>query len=293
MMGKVGYKSWSRGRQVGLRVYADTIRSLRHKLRFPSQDEAFSDLDQWMCELESGAQPARYSRPVVVMLPDKQIHQCTLTISTLPPKSLQGYVTAPAGSAFANLVAKESGKNIEADFQPSLNVDTIILHPPSTDDEIHRRRRYAVRNLRKLSRPATVDLVEQGMYFECLEYERRMAELSDDLVIDWRAPSIHSNSTMLREHDISCDIDVLLPSGTPQLCIEVKSLSGSPNGTFVLTRREFESRKKCVALGIEYEIVIYGFANTGIEHRSAGADIRKVIKLSEPLKCETKDYVCW
>lgn len=293
MIGKVGYKSWSKGNQFGLRVYADTIRRLRTQLRFPSQDDAFPSLDQWMRELESGAQPARYSRPATVMMPDKQLQQCTLTIATLPPKSPQGYVTAPIGTSFANIVAKELNQDIEADFESSPNTETIILRPPPSDTEIRKQRRRVAGALRRLLKPTRPDLVEQGMYFEHLEYERRGVELDSDLVVDWRAPFIDSNSTRLRERDISCDIDVWDSTGTPLLCIEVKSLSGSPYGTFVLTRREFESRRKCRDLGIPYEIVVYGFANSGIDHKGAGADVRRVIGPDDTLNSEPNSYTCW
>ena len=293
MIGKVGYKSWSKGNQLGLRVYANTIRELRNQMRFPSQDSAFQSLDQWMRELESGNKPTRYSRPATVMLPDKRIQQCTLTIATLPPVSPQGYVTAPIGSSFANLVAKELNQDIEADFQSAPNAETIILRPPSSGTEIRKQRRWAAGALRRLSKPTRPDLVEQGMYFEHLEYERRRAELIGGLVIDWRAPFIDSNLARLREQDISCDIDVWDSAGTPQLCIEVKSLSGSPYGTFVLTRREFESRRKCRELGIQYEIVVYGFANSGMDHRGADAEVRRVIGADDTLNSEPNSYACW
>ena len=293
MIGKVGYKSWSRGNQLGLRVYADTIRRLRNQMRFPSQDGVFPSLDRWMRELEAGNRPVRYSRPATVMLPDKQIQQCTLTIATLPPMSPQGYVTAPIGSPFADLVVEEMGEDIEADFQSSPNAETIILRPPPLDAEINRQRRRAAGAMRRLLKSPGTGLVEQGMYFEHLEYERRISELSADLVIDWRAPYIDSNLARLREEDISCDIDVWDPQGTPQLCIEVKSLSGSPYSMFVMTRREFESRIKCRELGIQYEIVVYGFANSGMDHSGAGPNVRRVIRATDTLNSEPNSFACW
>lgn len=293
MRGQVGYKAWSGGNQTGLRIYADTIRRLRSHMRFPSQDGAFDDLDGWMVELEQGDQPSRYSRPAVVMLPNKQIQQCTLTIATLPPKSPQGYVTAPLGSNFADIVTKDLGHNVEADFQSSPYAETIILQPPPTEIEVEKQRRSASRALRKLSRPIRTDLVEQGMYFENLEYERRKVEIGNDMVIDWRVPRIDSDLPVLRAHDISCDIDVWDAAGVPKLCIEVKSLSGSPYGRFVLTRREYESRQKCRDLGIEYEIVVYGFANSGVNHARTGNDVRRVIGIDDHLNSEPYSYACW
>lgn len=278
---------------MGLRVYADTIRRLRNQMRFPSQDGTFPSLDQWMRELESGNRPMRYSRPATVMLPDKQIQQCTLTIATLPPVSPQGYVTAPRGSPFANLVVEELGEDIHADFQSAPNAETIILRPPPLDTEITKQRRWSAGALRKLSKPSRIDLVEQGMYFEHLEYERRKAELSANLVIDWRAPYITSNLARLREQDISCDIDVWDSHGTPRLCIEVKSLSGSPYSTFIMTRREFESRRKCRDLGIQYEIVVYGFANSGMDHSGVGPKVRRVIRATDTLNSEPNSFACW
>lgn len=293
MLGRVGYKAWSGGNQIGLRIYADTIRKLRTQMRYESQDGAYRNLDQWLRELEGRNQPARYSRHAVLMLPDKQVQHCTLTISTLPPISPQGYVTAPVGSHFAELVERNLGENLDLDIESAPNVETLILQPPPADTEIKKQRTRARKALRRLSKPAPVDLIQQGMYFEMLEFERRKTELSDDLVLDWRSPYIDSRLEQLRELNISCDIDVWDSAGVPQLCIEVKSIACVATGAFVLTRRELESREKCRTLGIPYEIVVYGFSNSGADHSNAGSDIRRVIQMSDLLNTEPNNYLCW
>lgn len=293
MLGKVGYKAWSGGNQLGLRVYADTIRRLRIQMLHPSQDGAFANLDEWLRVLESGGQPSRYSRPAVVMLPDRQLQHCTLTIATLPPKSPQGYVTAPAETPFAQLVRQNLGRDVEVDIESSQSIETLVLQPPRADLKVREQRSHAQRALRRLARPTHIDLVEQGMYFEHLEFEKRKAELGHDLTVDWRAPYIDSNLLKLREYGVSCDIDVWDRSGMPQLCIEVKSLAGAPTGAFVLTRREFESRDKCRTLGIPYEIVVYGFSRSGVDHPSAGPGVRRVIGPEDALNSEPDSYLCW
>lgn len=293
MLGSVGYKAWSGGNQLGLRVYAETIRRLRTQMIYPSQDGEVPNLDHWLRELENGNQPARYSRPAVVMLPDKETQQCTLTIATLPPVSPQGYVTAPTGSALAALVRNNLGKNVNVDIHSSPTLETLVLQPPAVDSEVRKQRRLARRALRRLAKPSQQDLVEQGTYFEYLEFERRKLELGAGLAIDWRAPYIDSNLPLLRQHDISCDIDVWETGGAPKLCIEVKSLAGAPTSAFVLTRRELESREKCRTLGIAYEIVVYGFSQSGADHSNAGPDMRRVIELTDALNTEPDSYRCW
>lgn len=293
MIGRVGYKVWTGGTQMGLRIYAPAIRRLRQQMIYPSEGGQFASLDEWLSALEAGQQPQRYSRKAVIVLPTKEILQCTLTISTLPPSSPQGYVTAPVGTPFAQLVSSHLGSNIRAAFETSEQAETLILEPPEMKKIVQQQVKAARKGLRRLHQSVPRGLLKQGLYFEMLEYELRSATLGDTLTVDWRAPYIDSRLLILRDHNISCDIDIWDLSGIPKVCIEVKSVSGVPTSPFHLSRREFESREKCKGLGIEYEIVVYGFSNAEVDHRKATPDIRRVISSVDEIHAEPADYICW
>ena len=293
MIGQVGYKVWSRGGQPGLRIYANTIRALRQQMIYPSDDGSFTNLDQWLRLLEASKQPERYSRRAVVIVPTKEIFECTLTISTLPPCSPQGYVTAPTGTSLASLVFSKLGRNVNVDFESSPQAETLILEPKPLQAVVRQQVRGVRRKLRMLHQPAPKNLLAQGLYFEMVECELQSARLGTDMTIDWRAPYIDSKLPVLREQDISCDIDIWDSNGQPQRCIEVKSVVGVPTSPFSLSRRELESRHKCRSLGIEYEIVVYGFSNASIDHRKATTDMRRVIPIAEVIHEEPDSYRCW
>lgn len=63
-------------------------------------------------------------------------------------------------------------------------------------------------------------------------------------------------------------------------------MSGVPTTLLHLSRREFESREKCKGLGIEYEIVVFGLSNAGVDHRKATGDICWVIPITEAIHAE-------
>ncbi|MBT9143998.1 MAG: hypothetical protein DDT32_02183 [Syntrophomonadaceae bacterium] len=260
---------------------------------YPSDNGRFANLDQWLRLLEAGKQPETYSRRAVVVVPTKEIFECTLTVSTLPPCSPQGYVTAPIGSSLANLVFSKLGRNANVDFESSPQAETLILEPRPLQAVVRQQIRGVRRKLRMLHQPAPKNLLAQGLYFEMVEYELRAATLGTDMTIDWRAPYIDSKLSVLRKYNISCDIDIWDANDQPQQCIEVKSVAGVPTSPFSLSRRELESRHKCKSLGIEYEIVVYGFSNTFINHKKATADVRRVIPIAEVIHEEPDSYKCW
>ena len=293
MIGRVGYKVWSRGRQPGLRIYAHTIRALRQQMVYPSDDGRFANLDQWLRLLENGQQPERYSRRAVVVAPNREIFECTLTLSTLPPNSPQGYVTAPIGTSLSTLVFSKLGRNANVDFESAPQAETLILEPRPLQAVIRQQIRGVRRKLRMLHQPTPRNLLAQGPYFEMVEYELRAATLGTDMTIDWRAPYVDSKLPALQEYDISCDIDIWDASNHPQMCIEVKSVAGVPTSPYSLSRRELKSRHKCRDLGIEYEIVVYGFSNAPIDHRNATTNVRRVISISEVIHEEPDSYRCW
>jgi len=293
LIGRVGYKVWSRGRQPGLRIYANTIRALRQQMTYPSDDGKYANVDQWLSLLDTGKRPERYSRKAVVLTPTKDIFECTLTISTLPPRSPQGYVTAPIGTSLANLVYSRLGRNANVDFVSSPQAETLILNPKPLASIVRQQVRSARRKLRMLHQPAPRNLLAQGLYFEMIEYELRVATLGTGMTINWRAPYIDSKSPVLRRHNIMCDIDIWDAKRRPQQCIEVKSVAGIPTGPFLLSRRESESRHKCRSLGIPYEIVVYGFSNAPVNHKRGTADVRRVIPITEVIHEEPESYRCW
>jgi len=292
LIGRVGYKLWSRGRQPGLRIYANTIRALRQQMVYSSDDGRYANLDQRLGLLEAGRQPERYSRRAVVIVPTNEIFECTLTISTLPPCSPQGYVTAPIGTSLASLVFSKLARNANIDFESSPQAETLILEPKPLESVVRQQIREVRKKLRMLHQPAPKNLLEQGFYFEMVEYELRAATIGTDMTIDWPAPYGDSKLSVPRKHDIICDIDIWDAKGQPQQCIEVKSVAGIPTSPFSLSRRELESRHKCRSLGIEYEIVVYGLSNAPIDHRGATTDVRRVIPVAEVIHEEPDSYRC-
>jgi len=202
-------------------------------------------------------------------------------------------VTAPIGTSLASLVFSKLGRNVNIDFESSPQTETLILEPKPLESVVRQQIRGVRKKLRMLHQPAPRNLLAQGLYFEMVEYERRAATLGTDMTIDWRAPYVDSKLRVLRKHDISCDIDIWDANDQPQQCIEVKSVAGVPTSPFSLSRRELESRHKCRSLGIEYEIVVYGFSNAPIDHRRATTNVRRVIPVTEVIHEEPDSYRCW
>ena len=68
--------------------------------------------------------------------------------------------------------------------------------------------------------------MEVGLYFELLEYGRLKSEFTQhSYQVLHRYPSINSNIQLLKQNNISCDIDVATKDGEIVKCVEVKSVS--------------------------------------------------------------------
>jgi hypothetical protein len=293
MPDEVGYREWTWGRQAGLRIYTETIRNLREVIHYPSVDGAFENLSEWLDRVEAGLQPARFARPIAVVLPDRQIEQARLTISVIPRRGLEGHITAPVDSAFEALVRANLSRNVEAHFESAPTIDTILLQPDAPDAICRMHERAVHRALRRLQRPVPADATAQGWYFESIEFDRRRLGAPAGYTVDWRAPWIESRLPAMRARGISCDIDIWDASQRPMVCVEVKSVAGAPTGAFVLTRRELESRDICASLQIVYEIVVYGFSRSSVDHRVGMPSVRRVVSPACCLHTEPDSYRCW
>jgi len=128
MIIKVGCKNWSKGSQVGLRVYAESIRALAPTLIHPSRNTDHGSLQDFLDDLDAGGKPVRYSRNVILMHKGQQAPQpATATFATLPPTSVQGYITAQRNTWFHDYITKKMDKDIEVDYQVLPDFDLVLL----------------------------------------------------------------------------------------------------------------------------------------------------------------------
>jgi len=128
MIIKVGCKTWSNGSQQGLRIYADPIRQLVADLVYPSHNTNHGSLQDFLDDVNAGVQPVRYSRRVFIVKRGMQFPcEATATFALLPPTSVQGYITARQGTWFHDFVSARMDTDIEVDYQPSPDVDVLLL----------------------------------------------------------------------------------------------------------------------------------------------------------------------
>lgn len=285
-----GCKQWSSGHQQGFRVYSRSIRDLTAMLTLPSSDGRWSGLGDFYAQLEAGLQPAAYTR-AVVLSDGTRFQPATLTIATLPPRSVQGYITAPQGSWVHQFVVTRLGEDLDVEYTPGPERDLILL--PSTgasvEDDLRASDQSAEaqvsRYLRRRRFSPPPDAKERGLFFEILEYRDRTSQLGNAWQVTHRYPAIDSNIPILLANNVSCDIDVAGPSGEV-LCVEVKSITGAPGGPFQMSAREWNSRIWCVAQQIPYEIVVY-------YHVSFKIIERRVIPAGQQLRVEPSGFYCF
>ena len=125
---KVGCKNWSKGSQMGLRMYAKSIRDLAPGLIYPSRNTDHGSLQDFLDDLDAGGKPVRYSRNVILVKEGEQAPQpATATFATLPPTSVQGYITATRDTWFYKYIKGHLDNDIEIDYQSLPDYDVVLL----------------------------------------------------------------------------------------------------------------------------------------------------------------------
>ena len=288
MFVRMGCKRWTRGRQLGLRIYTPSIHKLAHILNLPSRDNEWDSLDDFLNSLGEKDVPP-YSRDVLII--EKEGEQdyisATVTIAKHGHTS-QGYITASQGTWLAEFVETNLDKDFSFEYQAAENKDLLIVPDPAKDLVAERKSEYRSirRKVKSLNRRhqyvAPPNAQEIGVYFETKEAE--LLE-SQGFRPSLRYPYVTSRISWLRQYDISCDIDVLDSDDNFVKYVEVKAVAGAPGTSFNLTRKEWDSREKCRRNGISYKIVIYYHAGKNVLER-------RVIPESETLVAEPSGYWC-
>jgi len=93
---KMGFKTWTRGQQIGIKVYTLSIRKLAEILTLPSNDKRYKTLGEFIrvvSETEKRTHIPPYSRKIEIISNDmKKRLSATLTIAQ-HNHSTQGYIT--------------------------------------------------------------------------------------------------------------------------------------------------------------------------------------------------------
>ena len=287
---RLGCKRWSSGRQKGFRVYAAGIRDLAPVLAVPSSDGRWHSLGDFCAELAKGSQPPAYTRAVLIS-DGSQSQNATFTIATLPPMSIQGYVTAAQGTWLHEFVTRRVNEDLTVEYSLGATSDMVLLPQTATsvEAELAAAIQSADTTVLKYSRRhgfrPPPDAKERGLFFEILEYQDRVAHVGSGWQVNHRYPAVDSAEPFLRTNNGSCDIDIVSPAGNFS-CVEVKSSTGAPGSPFVMSRREWDSRIWCAANGLPYEISLY-------YHVSFRVIERRIIAGDEPIRAEPSGHLCF
>jgi len=286
---KMGFKTWTRGQQIGIRVYTPSIRKLAEALTLPSNDKRYKTLGEFVkfvseAKKRTGIPP--YSRKIEIISNNmKKSLQGTLTIAQ-HNHSTQGYITIGWNNWLTKIARKYL--NQDFDFEYIVGEDKDILILPNFKVDIWSQRENELEKFAKVVNtrfkkvPSNLDKI--GLYFELKEIEH--IKKNDKLIPYHRYPFLESKIESLRARNITCDIDVFDTNGNFIKFVEVKAVYGIPKSKFVLTTNEFESREICKKNKWNYEIVVY--YNIG-KHVIK----REVIPNSRKLKKQPLNYLCW
>jgi len=288
----LGCKRWSRNQQYGFRIYAPDIRRLGSILIYPSSDKKWESFDDFRDEVIAGYYPEAYSRSVVISDGGNSIN-VVATFAT-HGRTFQGYITAPLSTWLMNYVTNRMGLDLKCEYFVHTDQDYILIpaEGKSIYEELDKKDKMGKKKVRKLLKKSQGSIPEQnaieiGLYFEVLEFERLKSEFpQSSYQVLHRYPSINSSIHLLRQNNISCDIDVASNAGEIVKCIEVKSISMGEETPFNLTIREWDSRSWCRKHNIPYEIVVY-------YHFRYQMIKRVVIEVGDKLKRRPSGYFCY
>lgn len=284
----MGCKRWSRGTQLGLRIYTDTIKNLEPLLTVPSNDKKWAALGEFIRAVEETKVFSPYSRSVLIVSRGKAGISGTMTIAR-HGRTTQGYITARHKTWFYTYVERNIGKNYYFEYIPASKTDlliipkhrsTIELEEKKDEKSIHRKVTAYCRT-EKVVFPAKAR--EVGLFYEIMEKEY-LEELGFRPY--HRYPSVQSKDARLIKKDVSCDIDVFDKKNRFVKFVKVKSIAAPPGSEFNLTVKEYESREKCAKEKWPYEIVVY-------YHIGSNVIKRQIISLSKHLIVFPSGYICY
>lgn len=285
MLLRMGCKRWTRGTQLGLRIYTDTIRRLDSSLERPSSDGRWDSLHDFIEAVKHG-QVRPYTRRILVVSRGKPGIKGTMTIAK-HGRTTQGYITAPHNTWFYGYVERNMGENHHLEFTGGRNTDLLVI-PKQKDikaelnkdeQKIHRK---VAKHCKERNWKPPRKAQEIGLFYEIMEKEYLEER---GLIAQHRYPSSWSKDARLAKRAVSCDIDVFDGTGAFLKFVEVKSLSAVPGTEFPLTVREYESRKKCARRRWPYEIVVY-------YHIGSNVLERQVIDADQKLTAVPSGYMC-
>lgn len=288
----LGCKRWSWDRQYGFRIYAPDIKRLGSILVHPSSDGKWSSFNDFRDRVIAGYYPEAYSRSVIISNGKNSI-EVSATFAT-HGRTFQGYMTAPLNTWLMDYVKNRMGLDLKCEYLVHKDQDYVLIpaEVKSVYDELDKKDKIGKRKIRKLLKKSQGSIPEQkaieiGLYFEVLEFERVKSEYpSPSYQVLHRYPSINSSIHLLKQNNISCDIDVATSAGDIVKCIEVKSTSMSEETPFNLTIREWDSRLWCRKHNIPYEIIVY-------YHFRYQIIKRVVIEVGDKLKRRPSGYFCY
>lgn len=288
MLVKMGCKKWTRGTQLGLRIYTNTIKNLEPLLNVSSNDQKWAKLGDFIKAVEKRLMIIPYSRDILIVSRRKREINGTMTIAR-HGRTTQGYITAPHKTWFYAYVQQNMNENYYFEYISALKTDLLVipkhksniqLESNKDEERIHRR---VTSYCRKQKRGLPAKANEIGLFYEIMEKEH-LEKMGFKPY--HRYPSLQSKDPKLLKRDISCDIDVFNKKGEFVKFVEVKSVSAAPGTEFNLTIKEHESRKKCGKKKWPYEIVVY-------YHIGSNVIKRQVISLSDKLLALPSGYICY
>lgn len=246
MLVRMGCKKWTRGTQLGLRIYTDTINRLATILNYPSNDNVWSSLTDFIKALKYGKTICPYSRDLLLISQGKQGIMCTMTIAQ-HGRTTQGYITAPHNTWLYRYIYSHIGRDYELEYVQSYKSDLLVI--PRHGDTIQPELKNDLKRINKQVSQYCVtnrlfmppNRLEIGLYYEIKEKEYLE---SQGLVVSHRYPYLNSKEPSLFSRQISCDIDVFDVSKRFLKFVEVKSVTASPKAPFNISINEFNSRKK-------------------------------------------------
>ena len=288
MLVEMGCKKWTRGTQVGLRIYTNTIRNLEPILNMPSSDHKWDALGDFIESVEKGKVVSPYSKNILIVSRGKLGIKGTMTIAK-HGRTTQGYITAPYNTWCNTYVKQNMDNNYYFEYIPGFKIDLIVIpkHKNGIQLELNKDKRRIHRKVIKYCRSEKRKIPpkgkEIGLFYEIMEKEK--LEIMG-LIPYHRYPSLQSKHPKLIKRNISCDIDVFDKKGKFLKFVEVKSVSGAPGTEFNLTAKEYESRKKCEKRKWSYEIVVY-------YHIGSHVIKRQVLSFNDRLIISPSGYLCY
>jgi len=288
MLVKMGCKKWTRGTQLGLRIYTNTITKLEPLLDVPSSDQRWATLGDFIKAIKRGLKVNAYTRRILIVSRGKQALDATMTIAR-HGRTTQGYITAPHRTWFYNYIKENINKNYYFEFVSASKRDLIVIPKhkgniqieSDKDEKMMHRKVVSYYHMQKRSLPEKAN--EIGLYYEIIETEY-LEKLGFRPY--HRYPGLQSKNQRLAKRNISCDIDVFDRKNRFIKFVEVKSVSAAPGSEFNLTFNEYESRKKCIKKKWLYEIVIYYHVGSNIIER-------RVINIDDRLIVVPSGYICY